>query len=265
MDAWVTVAMTSFYRETSDLRCQLTAETIQNAYTAGYPTVIVDGSQNPAVTRYLDGKPGALVFGQQEPGTGSSRREVFAHAKEFILASTRGGDREAILWTEEKPDIIRSIPLLIAPIIAGEADIVIPKRTPEALTTWPQFQQESETRANTAYREATGLDFDPMFGPVMFSLEVADFFINCHPERYGVSPFAAGYIQHFAALEAIAAGKQAVSVTVDCRYPPAQREEEETLFNDAMREKRRMQEEELSDGYHIYSRALGIRRSQRRP
>lgn len=262
MDTWVTLTMTSFYREVSELRCQLTAETVQNAFTKyKYPTVIVDGSPNPAVTRYLSHRLGAIVFAQQKPGMIASRREVFGHAKEFILASViRKEDTEIILWTEEKPDLIRSIPFLIAPLVAGEADIVIAKRTPEALATWPLFQQESETRANAAYREATGIDHDPMFGPVAFTLEVVDFFINCHPERYGVSPFAAGYIQHFAALEALAAGKKVVSVTVDCRYPPQQREEEETILNDAMREKRQRQMEELSEGYRIAARALGIRR-----
>lgn len=252
--------MTSFYREVSDLRCRLTGETITNARGRGYTVAIVNGSSNFDIARYL-WRAGGLVFAQRDPGMAASRREVFARTKELFLASKQPQERCIIQWTEEKPDLIRSIPLLVAPLIAGEADIVIAKRTPEALQTWPLFQQESEARANAAYRETTGLDFDPMFDPVMFSLAVADFFINCHPERYGVSPFAAGYIQHFAALEALAAGKRVVSVTVDCRYPAAQREEEETLLNAAMREKRLMQEKELSDGYHIYARALGIHQS----
>ncbi len=160
---------------------------------------------------------------------------------------------------EEKPDLVRSIPQLIKPLVKGEADIVIAKRA--SLVTWPAFQRESETRANAAYREATGFDYDPMFGPVALTLAMLPFFRECRPERYGVSPYAAGYIQHFAPLEAFTVGYRIASVTVDCSYPEEQRREEETVLNDAMREKRLAQETELSAGYPIAVRALGLRRA----
>lgn len=260
------ILMTSWHKTTQDTRCVLTHQIIEEAASKNYPVVIVDGSDDPAIAESFRER-GAIVFPQQERGMGPSRREVFAHAGQPSIhlppmASMRDRitpmDWQApiyFVWMEEKPDLVRSIPLLVAPLVAGEAEIVIAKRL--SMETWPAFQQESETRANAAYREATGMDYDPMFGPVAFSFRMLRFFRECRPERYGVSPYAAGYIQHFAPLESIAAGYMTTSITVNCSYPEQQRQEEETVLNDAMREKRLAQETELSAGYPIAMRALG--------
>ena len=265
------ICMTSYHQKPTDTRCILTHQIAEEAVPAGYKLVMVDGSPDPAIAKSFVDR-GAIVFSQQEPGIGPSRREVFAHAGELSTAIPLTIDvrdhtplfthsLNYYVWMEEKPDLIRSIPQLIAPLIKGEADIVIAKRA--SMETWPAFQRESETRANAAYREATGLDYDPMFGPVAFTAKMLRFFVECTPERYGVSPYAAGYIQHFAPLEAIAARYLTASVTVDCRYPEQQRREEETALNDAMRKKRLAQETELSASYPIAVRALGLRRGWR--
>ncbi len=266
-DARVTIAMTSFYRNEMELRCQQTAEIIRDATRAGYQTVIVDGSPNPAVGKYLR-ELGALVFPQQEPGMGASRREVFAWAKAH-LGTHRKDEVRIIVWTEEKPFIVEQIPRIIKPILNNGYVGVIAKRSEESFHTWPQFQAESEQQANAAYNEATRRDSDPMFGPVAFDASHADIFSNCHPERYGVPAFAAGYIQHFGMLEIMmegfyqAAWFVADSEPLDVVYPPAQRKEEETALISEMLEKRRRQMEELSEGYRIAALALDLNREWR--
>lgn len=182
------VLMTSWHKTTQDTRCILTHQIIEKAASKGYFVVIVDGSDDPAIAQSFVDR-GAIVFPQEERGMGPSRREVFAHASQpsiYLSPMASVGDRIALLdwqspiyfiWMEEKPDLVRSIPILTAPLVAGEADIVIAKRA--SMETWPAFQQESETRANTAYREATGLDYDPMFGPVAFTTKMLRFFRKC--------------------------------------------------------------------------------------
>lgn len=257
----IALAMTTFYESPDVLRCQQAAETVVLAREAGYETVIVDGSENPAVAEYLR-QAGALVYSQFRPGMGTSRREAIEHAKRLIDLPVRWGllRLNTIVWTEEKPFIVREVPKIIAPLLNGDAIAVIAKRSTASFSTWPSFQAESEQEANAVYNEATGRASDPMFGPVAFLIGFSSYFSQCRPEVYGVLPFASGYIQHFGMLELIAAGfRVADSEPLDVTYPPAQKAEEETALVGEMREKRRHQMEELSASYPIAVRALGLR------
>ncbi len=246
--------MTTYYETRRDTRCVLTHQIIEEAMSLNSDIVIVDGSRDPAIADSFRER-GAIVFPQQERGMAASRREVFSHAGNYLTYPNRALPF-CYVWMEEKPDLVRSIPLLFAPLIAGEADIVIAKRL--SMETWPTFQQESEARANAAYRDAIGWDYDPMFGPVAFTQRVVLLFASCYPTLWGVSAYAAGYIQHFAPLYAYYEGYGVTSVAVDCSYPEIQRQEEETTLVGEMLEKRRQQMEELSQGYHIACRHLRI-------
>lgn len=258
----VALVTTTRYGDTWDLRYVLACQTTAFASYAGYRVIGVDGSPNLTVALGLR-RWGAIVIPEEgeERGMGPSRRQAFSYAgTSLAYLKSPFANLEAPLyyvWLElEKDDFVRCIPQLIEPLACGEADIVIPKRA--SLVTWPEFQQQSEARANAAYRDATGWDYDPMGGPVAFTHDMLQFFMTCRPEYYGVSPYAAGYIQHFAPMEAHAAGHRIMSVTVDYRYPEAQRRKEETTLSEDMRKKRLTQENELSAGYHICANALGI-------
>lgn len=261
MRAQVVVATTTFYRNLSDLRCLLTIELIKKARGAGHIIVIVDDSPDPTIAEYFRAK-GALVFRQAGRGMAQSRREAFEHAAVDLHSRLETDEYGIILWTEEKPFIIEHIPKIIRPIVETEASAVIAKRSPAAFTTWPAFQAESEQAANAVYNEVTGRRSDPMFGPVAFYASLADAFINSRPEEYGVPPFAAGYLQHFGIIEIIAEGyRVADSEPLDVVYPALQKEQEETLLISEMRQKREQQMQELSEGYRIAAKALGIRPS----
>lgn len=201
----VVLTTTTYYQQESDLRNLLACRTIANAASAGYRILVVDGSRNPAIARGLRDR-GAIVIPEEgeERGMGPSRRQVFSYAGQSLTYIQMYGQYATAplyyIWTEpEKPDLVRCIPRLLEPLERGDADIVIAKRA--SLETWPAFQQESEARANAAYRDATGWDYDPMGGPVAFTLAMLRIFMTCRPERYGVSSDAAGYIQHFAPME----------------------------------------------------------------
>ncbi|OGZ96933.1 MAG: hypothetical protein A3J10_02240 [Candidatus Sungbacteria bacterium RIFCSPLOWO2_02_FULL_54_10] len=253
------VVSTSWYPDTDDVRCQQMGEVATLTREAGHYMALVDGSKNPDVAAFLKAC-GTLVFAQREPGMASSRREAFAHAKEILLELPHiHQGRRIVFWTEEKPYIVEKIPAIIEPLLCGSAEACIAKRSQSSFRTWPWFQAESEQGANAAYNEATGRNSDPMHGPVAVLIEFADVLINCYPERYGVLPFAAGYIQHFALMEMMASGCiVADSEPLDVIYPPLQKMKEETALLDAMLEKRRQQKEELSESYRIAARTLGI-------
>lgn len=248
----VGVLTTTFYRSTEELRFHLACQLVGNAIAVGDHVMVVDGSPDAAVSRSLRWL-GAAVFSQTASGMGPSRRELFRQALD--PQSHRSSLPQIFLWTEEKVDLVRSIPKIVAPIERGEADIVIPERTPLSWASYPAFQVESEKAANAVYAEVTGNAFDVTFGPVAFSLKMLPLFAVCNPkERYGASDT---YIQHIAPLEAMAGGARVASVPVDFFYPAAQRAEEEAA-SEAMREKRQRQFEDCTSTYRLAAAALGL-------
>ncbi len=138
----------------------------------------------------------------------------------------------------------------------SKRNVGIPSRTKRSWESYPGFQVASEQEANAVYAEATGKQFDPMFGPVAFHNNVAHYFDGCNPEQFGA---ADGYIQHYAPLEAMAKGCVVTSVPVDFFYPSVQKAEEESGFREEMLEKRKSQLEQLSAGYRLAAKALRLR------
>lgn len=249
------VLLTSFFKQTAEIRFHLDCQLIGNAVALDYRVVIVDASQD-SVVRDAFSRIGAVVFPQLTKGIGPSRRELFRHAGEentYPDASLP----DIFIWMEEKVDLIRWIPTIIAPIRSGEADIVIPSQTEMSWQSYPKFQAESEQKANACYADATGRCLDVMFGPVAFSRAMLPYFVACNPaDHFGVFDT---YIQHIAPLEAMAHGARVVSVPIDFFYPSAQKAEEETVLLEAMREKRQWQLEECMNAYRVVAYALKLK------
>lgn len=179
---------------------------------------------------------------------GPARRELFGLAGDYSA--------DIFFWTEEKPDIVRLIPQIVAPLEQGEADIVIPSRTEESWNSYPDFQIESEKAANAVYAEVVGRPFDPMLGPVAFTRAMLHYFAECNPAvRFGAPDT---YTHHIAPLVAMAEGARVVSVFVDFHYPSVQKAEELATFNDVIREKRKWQSDGCSASYRSAAKALKL-------
>ena len=250
------VLLTSFFKQTTEIRFHLDCQLIGNATALNYRVVVVDASPDTAV-RHAFSRIGAIVFPQMTKGIGPSRRELFRHAGEESTYSPDVPLPDIFIWMEEKVDLIRWIPTIIAPILSGEADIVIPSRSEISWQSYPTFQAESEQKANACYADVTGRCFDVMFGPVAFRRAMLPYFAACNPaERFGVFDT---YIQHIAPLEAITHGARVMSVPVDFFYPSVQKVEEETVLLGAMREKRQWQLEECMNAYRVVARELKLK------
>lgn len=248
-----TVLTTTYYNTTSETRFQLACQLVGNAVGAGYEVVVVDGSPNPDIRKSLI-RIGATVFRQTAHGMGASRRQLFKYAIDLS-----GQSDGTFLWTEpEKVDLIRLIPKIVRLVESGEAHIVLPLRTDKSWASYPDFQVKSEQEANGVYQEVTGEDFDAMFGPVAFDNFVASYFAECNPaDQFGA---ADNYIQHYAVLNAMAEGFKATYVPVDFYYPPIQQDEEHNDLRVEMIQKRRMQMEQLVDGWRKAGKALNLPR-----
>jgi len=261
----VTVLTTTYYKTVEETRFKLACGLIAAAKRAGHDCLIVDGSPNPEVLQTLRGL-GAVVLQQKVPGIGPSRRQLFQAAGDWHhfepgstdprFATWAPSDAPQIfLWTEpEKVDIIRFIPEIIAPIVRGAADIVIPRR--KSLASYPEFQAKTESIADRVYESYMGEGLRPMFGPVAFNRRAAHFFASCNPATKGGHDT---YIQHIAPMEARARGFRIVGVEVDFIYPPEQRAEEEAALSSAMMSKRLNQLWECVDNYVRMKSALKLR------
>lgn len=213
---------TTFYKSTDELRFKLACQTIQKAVNADYPMVIIDSSRYTEIAEEFV-RLGAIVYPQTLDGMGASRRQAFYHALHYLRFELKSQEG-IVLWLEpEKYDLIRSIPQIIKPIESGQAKIAIAKRSPESWQTYPDFQQESERKANRAYEEATGRQgFDPMFGVVAFLARILHKHLFFSPERSEINDT---YIQHY--LPLLEPRENAVSIEIDFKYPPEQKAAEE--------------------------------------
>ena len=250
----VTILTATLYKSVEELRFYLACQMIGNAVALGYNVSVVDNSPDPLVRESFSRISAEARQQLSRSGMGPQRRELFR------AIPRRFTETKFFLWTEpEKPDLIRSIPQIIAPLESGEADIVIPCRSEESLKTYPEFQVVSERKMNRIYREITGLpDADPTIGPVAFGRRVLYYFVECSPqEQYGEGAHD-GYIQLYAPLKAMARGHRIATVEIDCFYPAAQKKEEDGKLATAMLEKRKMQADTITSTWRRMAEVLGL-------
>ncbi len=235
----IIIATTTFYKEESELRFQLTLEMIRKAKQCGYKVIIVDASQNLPISEKMK-EAGAYVFFQNTTTMGASRREAFFHAAEE-LKSKEGLAVKIIVWIEpEKIDMIRHIEQVVAPILRKDADVVIPQRTAASWKSYPQFQQDSEQMGNAVFAQHSGRELDVFFGPVACNLKAAKKVITFDPMEY--NGVADTYVPQYLAALAIQEGDLCVdSVFVDFQYPPAQKEQEEKVLTAEFQARRKQQ------------------------
>mgnify|MGYP001615155530 CR=1 FL=1 len=219
------IATTTLYAKekvTDQIRFILACQMLEAEKRHNYPTVVLDGS-SPKMHEELKKINGDLVYPLTVPGMGPGRRLVFFYALHH-LHITLGQEDGVIFWTEpEKPALVKSIKRLVAPIIAGQADVVIPKRLKANFATYPSWQAEIEHAYNSVYEAETGrISFDPAFGPVAFRASALQKLLFWNPASAGLNDT---YITHY--LPILVRNDRVASVEVDCPYPPEQKASEE--------------------------------------
>lgn len=234
----IALVTTTFYKEETELRCQLAFDMAKTAQEAGYTLVVVDDSPNPSIREKLKAF-GAKVFPQLHRGMGPPRREVYFHATE-VLKSLGSSEKRIIIWLEpEKGNLIRFIPDIVKPILNREVDVVVPQRTERSWESYPSFQHKSESQGNQSVATLSGRDdLDVFFGPVASTTDAANLVIKSDPKSQEIED---KYVPQYLAAMALQKGLTVGSVKVDFIYSPEQKNEEETTQHAAMIEKRKEQ------------------------
>ncbi|MFZ5933169.1 MAG: hypothetical protein ACOYT7_03805 [Patescibacteria group bacterium] len=260
----IAIATTTFYPDwyvgetrdpdhTDKIRGDLFIKLMEEVLQKGYQLSVVDGGSSPELIKLIKGL-GVNIIEQDKKGMSASRRQA------FIEAGGLNGAR-VICWTEpEKVSLVKDcLPQAAAPILNGEADVVVPKRDEEAFKTYPAFQVSYEKRANLLWNKllrSKGLlsgdqELDVFFGPKFLANtpKVLNLFLRkfhyaksesqldrkVDPERWANTTF-------LPVVAALQEGLRVVSVTVPYRHPQIQLENERD--SKEFREKR---EEQLRD------------------
>jgi hypothetical protein len=260
------IASTTFYPEwqpgesgdnltVDKIRGDIALATFGEAMKKGYQAVVVDGGSSPEFLEALQ-ETGITVEAEKERGMSASRRQAFE-------AVSGLEDVGIICWTEpEKLSMVKDcIPYAVQPILAGEADIVIPRRDTDAFATYPEYQVEFETSSNHLWNgilRRHGLlpqdspDLDAWIGPRLFRNDpnIVQLFESKYEfvsdAQSGLKKDAPELWPNALFLPIIAALKQGyrvVGVDIPYRHP-----REQTTFeqdNEAFRQKRAAQQENI--------------------
>ena len=124
--------------------------------------------------------------------------------------------KSIIATTEpEKVDYIHNISETVNPIVAGFADLVVPRRN--SLLSYPIAQQYAEMMGNAFWKELTGNDLDVWFGMRTFKRDIGAYFLDYNDEYGG--KWDSIFIP---VMDAIADGKIVKGVAVDYTHPAEQ-------------------------------------------
>lgn len=174
----VIIATATMYRGVDDHRAQVALRTIQQAVKHGHKIVIVDNS--PQEVKDMLNDAGAVIFQDEGKTMGQGRRQAIKLA---MLSTGLGilegepAQKKFIAWIEpEKDTIVRHLKHMT------HHDITIPCR--HSLASYPILQQHAENFGNDAFHIKTGKALDMWFGPRIFSLSAAKYFLE-YDGKYG--------------------------------------------------------------------------------
>lgn len=202
------VITVTYYTDESDLRFKLALQLCELASKLQISTIIVDGSPYDDIRKQLVTAGGGHVRVIEQnnaryPGKGGALRQAAMEAERMLSAQngdTSGGSDEnnspppcAICFTEpEKVDLMNHVNAIVAPILGGTADVVVPSRDEDIFrATYPIEQYHSESFANyhlhSLARKIPGFDssaedkrkgLDWLFGPFAFRADLADSWLS---------------------------------------------------------------------------------------
>jgi len=216
----IVIATGTFYLDDGGVRPRLALQTASEALRHGYIFAVIDGGSSEGFYRQMVTQD--IIFLKEElHGMGRGRRQLLSYVANLV------GDNGVIIWTEpEKWPLIAELRKATILIQDGTADLVIPGRTDEGLSSYPFAQACAERLGNSAFRALTGREFDMWFGCRVMNRRALDFFLNYQGE-YG-DLWEGMYIP---VLRAIKENLRISSVSVNYIHPQEQSAEEEGTYS----------------------------------
>ena len=171
----IAVFSSTLYPDVSDQRFLSCMEFLREANALGIPCYIGDSSTNSEFHQALD------RYATRIDTIGQS----MAKQKSAALSAAFGAKCQALVHTElEKVDFVRDIQKVCTPILSGDKQLIIPKRSSESWETYPDAMRWSEGFALDAVERVLGHRWDIAFGPFAIHRDLADRFITCQSEKW---------------------------------------------------------------------------------
>lgn len=147
------------------------------------PVYITDGGSSKSFLDFLQSIPHFKI---------TKSKGLWPQAKTSIKAAITA-DAKFILYTEpDKLDFFaKHLKTMLAKIkVDKSTGVVIASRSAKGLSTFPSFQQMTETAVNNCCKEVTGKDFDYCYGPFLFNSTLVPYLDNLNDNiGWGWRPF----------------------------------------------------------------------------
>src|SRR3990167_5815098 len=240
---------------TDKVRGDLALKTIEEALKLGCSVILADYGSSKPFKKELSSIQNLIVTHRRSSKRSKGRRLA-------IKTAVKIPGIEAVVLTEaEKVSLITDcLNQVVAPIIQGKADIIIPKRNENLFKeTYPFYMYEAEIEGNETFNEelkshkliSPDQSFDMFFGPRVFAnnKKITSLFLKEYTFKVDHMAFPKWYFDaedlsntnFFPAVSALRKGYKVVSVEVPFKYPHSQKLNEEGKNKHRFEEKRKMQ------------------------
>ena len=227
-------------KHTDKIRGDLALETLQAARENGYQIVCVNGLSAKTFTKEVEQIEGVHCIKRRTMKRAPGRRHAIK------VAAKLAGVEIIVLTDPEKVSLLDSLPEMVAPIVSGKAEIVIPRRQERLFKlTYPEYMYHSEREGNKIFNEALRSqnlltkeleDLDSFFGPRVLrnTPPIVALFMQQFTYKIGGTFFPTSYfdpeqysnVLFFPIVRALEKKKKVLSVEIPFSYPSLQKENE---------------------------------------
>jgi hypothetical protein len=177
---------------------------------------VTDGGSSDHFLDFLRGIPHVTILQAEAKG-------VWAQAKKSLLTAYDTGTPYVLYTEPDKLDFFRQyLGGMLSQVPGGEnTGILLASRSAAGFSTFPLFQQMSETTINHCCREIVGKEVDYTYGPFIIRRELIPYLDLVQEDiGWGWRPYAFGIAHRV--------GYQVEAFTGDFACPPDQREDDST-------------------------------------
>ena len=192
---------------------QLLRESLQQLAALQLPVFITDGGSLPGFLDFLKSFPHFTV-------TEAKVKGVWEQAKNSLFLAHQSGS-EFIFYTEpDKYDFFRlSLPDLLEQVETGEqSGVILASRSSAGFSTFPGFQQMTETTINNCCAQVIGEPFEYTYGPFLLNTRLVPYLTLVEKDiGWGWRPYVFGIAKRL--------GYKVESYAGDFLCPSQQRED----------------------------------------
>ena len=157
---------------------ELLKKSLQLLAKTGIPVFLTDGGSSAAFLEFLGSFSNFTLSHSVQKG-------VWMQAKTSLFQAYQSGSKFIFYTEPDKLDFFEnSLQLFLDKVLKGEEGIVLASRSKESFSTFPGFQQMTETTINNCCAEIIGKSIDYCYGPFFMDRSFVPY-LNHLPQEFG--------------------------------------------------------------------------------